>query len=444
MTTLCRTCAARRSQTGTCFQCRQTHYITHPELDELAIAHIDCDAFYCAIEKRDNPDITHKPVIIGGGRRGVVASACYIARTYGVYSAMPMFKALKACPQAVVIGGNMAAYAREGQRIRKIMQRFTPLVEPLSIDEAFLNLSGTVRLHAHTPAQSLIILQNQILQDVGISVSVGLSYNKFLAKTASDLDKPFGFAVLGRAEASDFLALKPVQFIYGVGKAFARKLNDAGIYNIADIRHHSDSYMEHHFGKNGLRLAHLARGEDNRSVNPHTIRKSISSELTFMDNIADMEKLKDQLWVCCLKVCDQAKAKNIAGRVVTLKLTTQKFQTLTRRHTLAQPTQLAHTLFHTCVPMLAKVADGRYFRLIGAGLSDLSSAMQPPFGEAYSEPLNPMSLKHEQTERATDQIRTRFGHNAIMTGRHLRQLNHQRMPDRHASHNHKHEGRERK
>ena len=205
--------------------CHSSRLITHPELTSLSIAHVDCDAFYCSVEKRDNPKLREKPVIVGGGRRGVVSAACYHARIYGVHSAMPMFKALKLCPDAVVVRGDMNKYAYEGARIREMMRDLTPLVEPLSIDEAFLDLSGTQRIHNQSPAQSLIHLQNKVLKEVGVTVSVGLSYNKFLAKTASDLDKPNGFAIIGKAEALDFLADKPVNFIYGVGPSFARSLN---------------------------------------------------------------------------------------------------------------------------------------------------------------------------------------------------------------------------
>ncbi|MEM9599643.1 MAG: DNA polymerase IV, partial [Pseudomonadota bacterium] len=219
-----------------CPTCGGTRQLSHPELMSLSIAHVDCDAFYASVEKRDNPSLRDKPVIVGGGRRGVVSAACYHARIYGVRSAMPMFKALKLCPDAVVVKGSMDKYAFEGRRIRMLMTELTPLVEPLSIDEAFLDLSGTKRLHGRSPSQSLIGLQNRILKDIGVTVSVGLSYNKFLAKTASDLDKPNGFAVLGREDALDFLARQPVSFIYGIGPAFASRLEAAGLKTIADVR----------------------------------------------------------------------------------------------------------------------------------------------------------------------------------------------------------------
>lgn len=381
----------------------------------LSVAHVDCDAFYCSIEKRDNPDLANKPVIVGGGTRGVVSAACYHARIYGVRSAMPMFKALKACPHAVVIRPTMDKYSVEGYRIRQMMRDITPLVEPLSIDEAFMDLTGTERLHDKTPAQSLIQLQQDILREVGVTVSVGLSYNKFLAKTASDIDKPYGFAVLGHEDAVDFLADKPVDFIFGVGPAFARSLAKAGIHTIRDVRKCTDKHMAAMFGDSGLRLARLARAEDYRSVNPTNERKSVSAETTFNSDISEVETLKDRLWLTCVKTSDRAKAKDIAGRVVTLKLKTKQFETLTRRRTLSQPVQLADTIFHALEPLLETEANGREFRLLGAGISDLAA----PVGDG-GDLLDPTAFKRGVAERASDFARKKFGKDAIMTGRALR------------------------
>jgi len=410
---LCRDCGAP-AEPSFCPTCRSHRILSHPEINTLSIAHVDCDAFYCSIEKRDNPDIANKPVIVGGGKRGVVSAACYQARIYGVHSAMPMFKALKACPQAVVVRGDMAKYSREGLRIRNMMRALTPLVEPLSIDEAFLDLSGTQRLFGRSPAQSLIDLQNRILKDVGVTVSVGLSHNKFLAKTASDLDKPYGFAILGK-EALDFLTDKPVGFIYGVGPAFARTLKKHGIITIADVRQRSDKDMVKLFGDLGLHLARLARAEDFRPVKPDSVRKSVSAETTFNEDISDLEHLKDKLWQVCLKTADRSKTKNLAGKIVTLKLKTKQFETITRRRTLPQPIQLADSIFRVCEPLLEKEANGRKFRLIGAGISGLSH----PVGDS-GDLLDPGALKRGIAERASDKARARFGTQAVMTGRGFR------------------------
>jgi len=417
-TILCRDCSAEMQLDTPCPVCGSSKALSHPELAHLSIAHVDCDAFYCSIEKRDNPELRDKPLIVGGGQRGVVSAACYHARIYGVSSAMPMFKALKLCPQATVVSGDMAKYSREGARIRDLMKDLTPLVEPLSIDEAFLDLTGTKRLHGCTPAQSLIRLQRKILKDVGVTVSVGLSYNKFLAKTASDLDKPNGFAVLGRADALDFLADKPVSFIYGIGPAFAAKLARQGLKTVSDIRKVSDKDMARRFGDNGLRLARLSRAEDHRRVNPRSKRKSVSAETTFNTDISDVEILKDKLWQVCLKTADRSKAKTLAGRTVTLKLKSANFKTITRRRTLTQPVQLADTIFRALEPLLEKEANGTAYRLIGAGISGLSQ----PVGD-IDDMLDPMAAKRGIAERASDIARARFGSDAVMTGRTLRRKN---------------------
>ena len=415
VTALCRDCGTVLTSDGPCPACGAQRQLSHPELGRLSIAHVDCDAFYCSIEKRDDPSLRDKPVLVGGGRRGVVSAACYHARIYGVHSAMPMFKALKLCPDAVVVRGNMDKYASEGRRIRNLMLDLTPMVEPLSIDEAFLDLSGTERLHGGTPAQSLIRLQNRILEEVGVTVSIGLSYNKFLAKTASDLDKPNGFAVLGREDAQDFLAKQKVGFIFGIGPAFASKLEAAGLKTIADVRQWDDKKLAQRFGDHGLRLARLARGEDHRRVNPVHERKSISAETTFSDDISDLEALKDKLWQVCLKTADRSKAKDMAGSVVTLKLKTANFKSITRRRTLNQPIQLADALFHALEPLLESEVKGQSYRLIGAGISALAS----PIGDS-ADLLDLKAAKRGAAERASDIARAKFGSDAVMTGRGLR------------------------
>lgn len=415
-TILCRDCGTILTDAAlSCPTCGGSRRLCHSELENLSIAHVDCDAFYCSVEKRDDPSLRDKPVLVGGGRRGVVSAACYHARIYGVRSAMPMFKALKLCPDAVVVRGNMDKYAFEGRRIRSLMTELTPLVEPLSIDEAFLDLSGTERLHGRSPAQSLIRLQNRILEEVGVTVSVGLSYNKFLAKTASDLDKPNGFAVLGRSDAQDFLARQSVSFIYGIGPAFASKLEAAGLRTIADVQKWSDKRLAEKFGDHGLRLARLSRGEDYRRVNPTHERKSISAETTFSDNISNLEALKDKLWQVCLKTADRSKAKDLAGSVVTLKLKTANFKSITRRRTLSQPIQLADALFHALEPLLESEVKGGAYRLIGAGISALS----PPIGDA-ADLLDMKAAKRGKAERASDIARAKFGADAVLTGRGLR------------------------
>ena len=409
----CRVCLTPLAEpVDACPACGSHRHLFHPELGTLSIAHIDCDAFYAAVEKRDNPELADKPVIIGGRQRGVVSTCCYVARMYGVHSAMPMFKALKACPDAVVISGDHAKYAREGGRIREMMRDVTPLVEPLSIDEAFLDLTGTTRLHGAPPALTLLRLQRRIQNVVGITVSVGLSFNKFLAKTASDLDKPDGFAVIGEAEAMDFLGPRPVRSIYGVGPAFAAKLERDGLRTLNDIRRHSDKDMAKRYGDFGYRLARLARGEDHRRVEPESERKSVSSETTFNADFSELKPLEDQLWRQCVKVADQMKAKAISGSVVTLKLKTSDFRS---RRTLNEPSQLADTLFKVGRELLAPEVDGTRFRLIGIGFSALQAAV----GDS-GDLLDPNAIRRATAERAMDKARAKFGGDAVVKGRMLK------------------------
>lgn len=411
----CRAClAALPDATTACPACGSHRLLRHAELNTLSIAHIDCDAFFAAVEKRDNPALEDKPVIIGGQQRGVVSTCCYVARLYGVHSAMPMFQALKACPDAVVIRPEHGKYTREGYRIRDMMKTITPLVEPLSIDEAFLDLTGTTRLHGAPPALTLLRLQRQIEDEVGITVSVGLSFNKFLAKTASDIDKPNGFAVIGEAEALDFLAPRPVRSIYGVGPAFAAKLERDGIRTLSDIRRQGDKRMADRYGDMGYHLSRLSRGEDRRRISPERERKSVSSETTFNADHDDRDTLEKHLWRLSVKVADQMKAKAVSGQVVTLKLKTAQFKTRTRRRTLSEPSQLADTLFRVGRDLLDKEVDGTRYRLIGIGFSGLRDAV----GDA-GDLLDPQAIRRATAERAMDKARERFGSDAVVKGRGL-------------------------
>jgi len=391
----------------------------HAELNDLSVAHIDCDAFYASVEKRDDPSLRDKPVIVGGGKRGVVSAACYVARIKGVHSAMPMFKALKLCPDATVIKPDMEKYSAVGRQIRDLMREITPLVEPLSIDEAFLDLTGTERLHQASPAESLIRLVNRIERDIGVTSSVGLSYNKFLAKLASDIDKPRGFAIIGKAEALDYLDTLPVTRIWGVGKSLHSKLAADGLQTIGQLRAHNERRLIDRYGAIGQRLARFSRGEDHRSVKPHSVPKNLSSETTFFEDIEDRETLQERLWPLCEKVTDRMKARELAGRTVTLKLKSSRFKTLTRSQALPAPTQLAETLFRAALPLLDRAIDaapaGSQFRLIGVGLSNFSDSLEadPP------DLVDPDADQRKQVEAVIDQVRRKLGRDAIGKGRSL-------------------------
>ena len=417
MPSLCRDCLATFESGRRCPACRSPRVLSHPELFDLTIAHMDCDAFYASVEKRENPDLADKPVIVGGGHRGVVSTCCYIARIKGVRSAMPMFQALKLCPEAVVLRGRIDLYAQISKQIRALMDTLTPAVEPLSLDEAFLDLSGTTRLHGAPPAAMLARLARRIETELGLTVSIGLSHNKFLAKVASDLDKPRGFSVIGRAETDAFLADRPVRLIWGVGPATQAALETAGIRTFSDLRRWDRRDLIHRFGESGDRLWHLARGEDHRRVSPHAAMKSISSETTFHADTADPDILDGHLWRLAEKVSDRAKAKDLAGRVVVLKLKRANHAILTRRHALRSPTQLADTLYREVRALYDRAGDPGPFRLIGVGLAELVAAGGADLTEDL---LDPAARKRAMAERAADRIRARFGADAIVKGRALR------------------------
>lgn len=392
------------------------------------MAHIDCDAFYAAVEKRDNPALADKPVLIGGGKRGVVSTACYIARRFGPRSAMPMYKALKLCPQAVVIAPNMAKYKAASRAVRQIFDSATPLVEPLSLDEAFLDLSGTATLFGRSPAATLAHIAREIEREVRITVSIGLSYNKFLAKMASDFDKPRGFAVIGRADAVGVLHDLPVTRLPGVGPSLAGRLKVDGLFTIGDLQRLPEDQLGMRYGETGLHLARLARGVDHRVVNIEREAKSISAETTFDNDIADVAELRRRLWPLCERVSERLKAQGLAGRTVTLKLKTARFKLKTRNHRLPQPTQLAEVIFRTAEPLLKREAGRGAFRLIGVGVDILTEAVldeagfnQAGLGDPPADLFAPAvpsgPPRHAQVERAIDAVRAKFGRAAIRKGR---------------------------
>jgi len=417
MTAFCRDCLTDAA-TGAkrCTSCGCHRIADHPELDQLAIAHLDCDAFYAAIEKRDDPSLEGKPVIVGGtGRRSVASTACYVARTFGVRSAMPMFQALKLCPQAVVIRPNIAKYAEVARTVRTLMRELTPLVEPLSLDEAYLDLSGTERLHGQSPAKSIVALLKRVERETGITASAGLSFNKFLAKMASDLDKPRGFAMIGRVEAVSFLRGKPVSFIRGAGQAMQSRLAADGITTIAQLQDADARILAKRYGETGLWLHRLANAVDNRKVDPTPEMKSVSSETTFERDIEALAELERVLWMQTERVSARAKAAGIGGRTVTLKLRSASFRLKTRSVSLPDPTQLADVIFRVAKAALAREADGTPYRLLGVGLSQLrpEEECDPP------DLVDKDASKRAAAERAVDKVRAKFGREAVRKGRGL-------------------------
>jgi DNA polymerase IV len=412
----CRDCLADTAGAEQrCLKCHSPRLLRHAELNNLAIAHLDCDAFYAAVEKRDNPALADVPLIVGGGTRGVVSTCCYIARIRGVRSAMPMFKALKLAPDAVVIKPNMAKYAKAGKQVRDLMLAVTPSVQPISIDEAFLDLTGTTKLHGQSPAKTLAQLINTIVTKVGITASVGLAPNKYLAKVASDLQKPRGFSVIGQAEAKSFLASKSVSLIWGVGKAFQDKLSNDGIQLIGQLQTMERNDLIARYGSMGARLFHLSRGEDARLVDTDDESKSISAETTFNTDIADADELSAILWQLSEKVARRAKKDGTEGHTITLKLKTKDFKTRTRSASLQDATQLAHRIYDVSHPLLLKEATGPSFRLIGVGISNLQAATHEDY-----ETLDVKQSTQTKAELAIDAIRQKFGKDAVEKGLVLR------------------------
>jgi DNA polymerase-4 len=409
-TCFCRDCLADLDQSARrCGGCGSPRLVRHLALPSLTIAHVDCDAFYATVEKRDNPEIADQPVIIGGGKRGVVSAACYIARTFGVRSAMPMFKALALCPSATVIRPDMAKYVRVGREVRHAMHALTPLVEPLSIDEAFLDLSGTQRVHGMIPAKVLARFAREVERNIGITVSVGLSCNKFLAKIASDLDKPRGFAALDQAEAKTMLADKPVGFIFGVGPATQERLASRGFRTIADLQRADEIELMRQFPTEGRRLWRLARGLDDRRVVADRGAKTISSETTFETDISDFAALEKLLWRLSDKVSARLKNGELAGSTITLKLKTADFRQRTRSQSIHAPTQLAAKIFAVAREMLAKEIDGTAFRLMGTGVSALEPGSQ-------ADDTDMLDRRAAHAERAIDDLRRKFGQTAVIRG----------------------------
>ena len=403
------------NECATCRECGSRRICAHSDLNALHIAHLDCDAFYASIEKRDRPELQNHAVIVGGrSRRAVVLTACYIARKAGVRSAMPMYQALKLCPQAVVVPPDMNKYAQVARQVRNVLYTATPIVEPLSLDEAYLDLSGTERLHGAIPAKTLARLAREIAREIGITVSVGLSSNKFLAKLASDLDKPAGFAVIGKAEAKSFLAGKPVGILRGVGPALQAKLTKAGVTTVGQLQRSTVRELTARFGESGTWLHRMANGEDDSRVDHEREAKGISAETTFEQDIVAFDELEPILWQQAERVSARAKAAGLGGRTVTLKLKTAAFRIRTRSITLDEPTQLSDVVFQAARQLLKRESDGQAFRLLGVGLSQLHKE-----AECDRPQFDPARMRRAAVERAMDRVREKFGRSAILKGRGL-------------------------
>lgn len=414
MDALCRDCLATDpGDAPACRRCGGRRVLRHAELFALTIAHVDCDAFYASVEKRDRPELRARPVIVGGGARGVVAAACYVARIRGVRSAMPMFKALAACPDAVVIKPDMAKYTREAGRIRALMGRLTPLVQPLSIDEAVLDLAGTGALHRAPPAAVLARFAAEVEREVGVTVSIGLAANRLMAKLAAERDKPRGFAVIGAGEAAAWLAPQRVGLLPGIGPAAARRLEAAGLSRLGQLGALDDRAALARLGAEGPALAARARGEDARPVDPRRETRSVSAETTFAQDLALAADLEAVLWRIAEKLARRLAEKGLAAGGVVLKLKTARFETRTRHARLARPTRLPETLFDAARPILAREADGTAFRLLGLGAQPLVDGAAADQGDL----ADPGAARRAAKWRAVEALRGRFGEGVVGPGR---------------------------
>ena len=414
MKSICRDCLWTADRpVERCGACASRRVVRHDELARLTLAHLDCDAFYASVEKRDRPELRDRPVIVGGGKRGVVATCCYIARQSGVHSAMPMYKALKACPDAVVIKPDFRKYVAASEAIFGAVRELTPLVQTLSLDEAWIDLAGTERLNGGPPAFQLVRLQKRIEDQTGLTVSIGLAANRFLAKVASELDKPRGFSVIG-SEAQALLAPRPVGVLPGVGPVFRKTLQSDGFTTVGDLAAADVRDLVKRYGETGLRLHHLAHGRDARAVKPEHDRKGMSAETTFNEDLTAAEDLEAELWPLCEKLASKARRDGVASRVVMLKLRRTDFKIVTRRVTLPEPVQTARALFAAGRELMAPEL-GRPYRLIGIGMGDVQDAVETP--SALFETAETRALK---TETAIDRLRAKFGAAAVVAGRALK------------------------
>jgi nucleotidyltransferase/DNA polymerase involved in DNA repair len=381
-----------------------------------AILHVDMDAFYASVEQRDNPDLRGKPVIVGAGprERGVVAAASYEARKFGVHSAMPSRTADKLCPQGVFVPPDMKKYGQVSKQIMTILGAFTPFVQPVSVDEAFMDVTGSTQKFgdALTIARRI---KAEIHAQTGLTASVGVAPNKFLAKLASDLNKPDGLTVITEANKVEMLAPLPVSKIWGVGKVTEKRLHEVGIRTIGDLQRMPLDELRQRFGDTADHLHALAMGKDDREVETDEESKSISSEHTFDVDTTDLDQIKKCLLEQCEEVGSRLRQEKLAARTVQLKLRYADFTTLTRRRTLPQPTQDEMMLYEVAGQLLvAEGIEGKRIRLIGVGGSNLV----PP--EIQSDLFNRTDEKRARVNKVVDDLRGKLGPGAIKRGTSLR------------------------
>ena len=384
--------------------------------ESYQIIHVDMDAFYASVEQLDNPGLMDKPVIVGGDpkKRSVVSAASYEARKFGVHSAMPMSQAIRLCPDAIVLPVRMERYAALSQQIHAIFEQFTPQIEPISLDEAFLDVTESLRLFGSAEKIGRAI-KDQIREHLGLVASVGIAANKFLAKLASDLDKPDGFVVITEENKLQILDPLPVSRIWGVGKVTEKTLKSKGINTIRQLRETPPEILKSIFGDQTPHVIRLAQGVDNREVESNREAKSISSEQTFATDITDKDILLEVLLSQVEDVAQRLRLNDLDAKTITLKLRYEDFRTITRSSTFVQPTNTTKTLWQEAEQVFLKwhKKSAGALRLLGFGASGLrhaGSSQRQLFEEPEQE-------KQKRLDEAFDKIRNKFGHDALRRGK---------------------------
>jgi DNA polymerase-4 len=384
--------------------------IVRPRAAYRAIAHLDFDAFFAAVEENRDPSLRNKPVIVGGGERGVVATANYVARQYGVHSAMPLRTARRLCPHGVYLTGHHELYREYSRRLLEILRGYSPLVEPVSLDEAYVDLTGTDKLFGQ-PSQTVRLIQKRVAAELKLSISVGLATNKLVAKVASDYRKPGGLTIVPPGEEAAFLAPLAVEKLPGVGPSFLEQLHNRGVFTVGDLTRVPDHLLRLSFGEWGEVLAHRARGEDPRRVVPREEVKSISREHTFEEDVSDNGLLESTLLSLTEEVCRRLRRKQLEARTVTVKIRYSDFVTHTCSHTLTRPLDVDEVFFEEALSLFRKGRQRRYHvRLLGVGVSKLTPrAWQDDLFDQRLPLLRELDLK-------LDAIRDKYGAKAIRRG----------------------------
>ncbi len=382
------------------------------------ILHVDMDAFYASVEVREQPGLAGRPVIVGGSPRGrgVVSAANYEARRFGIHSAMPTARAMRLCPDAVCLPGRMSLYASVSRQIREIFDRYSPLVEPLSLDEAFLDVTESQRLFG-TATEIANAIKRAISDELSLVASVGIAPNKFIAKIASDLHKPDGFVEVKPEEVQAFLDPLPVSRVWGVGKATGKELDRLGISTIAQLRQQSEAVLQDRFGKFGTHLWRLANGMDDRPVVSDSEAKSISNETTFDSDISNRDTLRAWLMELTEQVCWRLRQHDLFGRTVQIKLRFADFSTITRSHTLPEATQQTKQVWQAVMALFDKAmqSESRRLRLVGVGVSGLIDTAQRP--QVQTDMFEQtQDTRQAQLDEVTDAIKSRFGSSGIRRG----------------------------